>query len=58
MSYSPWGHKESDKAERTAQQMEYYSAIKMELDFKREVMATGRLAGICELVRAGFVRLG
>lgn len=38
--------------------VEYYSAIKMELDFKREGMAEWRLAGICELVQAGFVRLG
>ena len=28
LSYSPWGHKELDKAEHTTQQMEYYSAIK------------------------------
>ena len=36
----------------------FYSAIKMELDFKREGMAAEKLAGIYELVRVGFVRLG
>ena len=38
--------------------VEYYSAIKMELDFKREGMAEWRLGGICLLVQGGFVSLG